>query len=217
MANITFFVITTQKNGERRRCIVETWGRRVENLNFYSDHHSNVDRCIKVSEDTTYKSGMEKQIAVLNLLGRIGIDADRWYFFCDDDTYVNTDGINNYVGTADKSFVHCNRLILGECIAGLEKFVGSLEYPSGGAGFLVHGSLLSLLIPFAYKPTVYGDVAFGLNLLSKNSSRQWYKDPGRFFSQSPETCGHDVPLKGALSYHYIKIESQFQRLYRHYG
>jgi hypothetical protein len=209
--DILFCVITTKNNENRRDNILRTWGRRADHLIFYSDHHSNNYNCIKVSENSTYSSGMEKTISILNLLGQIGYQ-NRWFYFCDDDTFVNVAALKEYASTADPRYVHCKRLILGEHLPGLEQFVGNLNYPSGGAGFLVHGSLLNFVYPFRYVRTHYGDVAFGINLYSRDIKSAWYHDAGRFFDQPPSHFGPHHPIETALSYHYVKTTEQFDNL-----
>ena len=64
---ILYSILHTQKQNDRIPNITKTWGN-AKNILFYSDHEDIECNVYKVSDNTEYSSGQEKQIKVFELL-----------------------------------------------------------------------------------------------------------------------------------------------------
>ena len=91
-------------NPQRYINVTETWGKNVDFF-FYSDHEDFDKKIIKVSDRTDYQSNEEKHINIIQYVAD-NIKGYDWYFFCDDDTFVNTKKLESFVIDLDKSCVH---------------------------------------------------------------------------------------------------------------
>lgn len=194
MNDILYCIIHTQKQDDRIGNITNTWGMR-QNIIFYSDHSIIEKNIYKVSDRTDYASGQEKQINVFNLINNKFLNYD-WYCFCDNDTFVNTNLINQIVSNLDIDSIH------GEKINHWPDD-RSLYYLSGGAGFLVSRKLIEFLYEkLKYQNTQYGDVSFGLNLRDLNinicNNSLFHGMPPDFY-QIP-----DDQIRNHCTFHYIK-------------
>jgi hypothetical protein len=82
-------ILHTEKQPEQYEAIEKTWGSRIDHM-YYSDHEDVSKNIVKVSDNSDYKSCVEKNARVFKVL----INDDRYknydyYFFVDNDTYVN--------------------------------------------------------------------------------------------------------------------------------
>lgn len=82
-------ILHTEKQPEQYEAIEKTWGSKIDHM-YYSDHEDISKNIVKVSDDCSYKSAVEKNAKVFKIL----INDDRYkdydyYFFVDNDTYVN--------------------------------------------------------------------------------------------------------------------------------
>ena len=88
MKKILYVILHTCTRPERYEAVVNTWGKDVDFI-FYADCDDEEKKIIKVSDDTSYSSNEAKHVNVIKYL----FDNDyqyEWFFFCDDDTFVNT-------------------------------------------------------------------------------------------------------------------------------
>ena len=111
---------------------MRTWGKDVSSdLLFYSDHENHQEQTIKVSNRSDYASGEEKQINVINILANNAMyNHYDWYFFCDNDTFVNTKNLSQLSKICATDTVH-------GLVATSWPQDPSLQYCGGGAGILV--------------------------------------------------------------------------------
>lgn len=129
-------ILHTEKQPERYEAVEKTWGARIDHM-YYSDHDDPDKNIVKVSHKRDYLSCVDKNARVFNVL----LKDDRYkhydyYFFVDNDTYVNeimlTSSINE--GRFDKDKIH------GHIIDRSDK--GSWMTVHGGAGYLMHRSIV---------------------------------------------------------------------------
>lgn len=201
--NILFSILHTHKQDERVDNVLETWGQN-ENVIFYSDKENLDKKVYKVSDNSEYDSGQEKQINVFKLL-KYFLDYD-WYFFCDNDTFVNTKLLK-------KQIEHYNTdKVYGEIIQCWPQD-RSLKYPSGGAGFLISNktvrTLIENILPCPFQP--YSDVALGFNL---RKLRIECEHSELFHSQKPEFYNiKKSDINNYLTFHYITNKNDMERFH----
>jgi hypothetical protein len=158
MAEINFFVLSTEQYKHRKKIIKHTWGKN-KNIIFYSDG-DDIDT-VKCSEKKDYFSAAEKTINIFekiknnNLLKfDFNLEDNSWNFFCDDDTFVNTDNLSKYIKKLDSNFVYAKQVYEKQYFCGCDLHEQStrqnlinLGYKEiiafmGGAGFLVSTQIL---------------------------------------------------------------------------
>jgi hypothetical protein len=200
---ILYCVIHSQMQEERYENIIKTWGKGCD-LIFYSDHAIPEKKIIKVSDNTTYSSGEEKQINIINTFPPELLSYD-WYFFCDNDTFVNTKKLNTFVNGCNPSKIYGK-------IGNTWPDDWSLHYFSGGAGFLMSNEVLKRMRGnLRHNNTVYGDVSIGINIRDMGIDKV-HSD--LFKSHPPAESG--VARENIINYvtfHYIKTFDQMNDLY----
>lgn len=225
---IKCIVVTCEKyHNTRVKSIQETWGTEIETL-FLSD--INLGQNIIGFEylPTGYHNlwmKFEKFFLSFDF-------TDDWYLFCDDDTFVNVNNINNLISTRDNEDVclgficHLKPGALDEfnnytgfplhSIAGDQTYL-PLTYPSGGAGFLlnknsairVQNYLKSLKESDILTPQAYNsDVTIGFWI--RNAGIKLEKIEG-FCPQNPENMEHSLDIvPNSYTYHYINPERMYE-------
>lgn len=197
---ILVLVIHSENTKERCNNIMSTWGKDVD-IFFYSDYEDLKFNVIKVSNRKDYAGCPEKIINVFNKLPESYLDYD-WYFFCDDDTFLNTRLLKATLKTFDPNYVH------GNIIEGWPEDL-SLSYPQGGAGFMISNSTFKKIRSFGViYNVVWSDVCLGLNIRSLNIKM---KHDNRFNIHPPDdsvekVCEH-------ISFHYVKSIEEIENLY----
>ena len=200
--NILYCVIHTKNHEHRMNNILETWGKNVDVL-FYSDHEDIKNNVVKVCDRSDYASGQIKAIKILHLLSKKMHQYD-WYFFCDNDTFVNTYKLHEYLQTA------CINSIHGQIINCWPNDK-NLSYPSGGAGYLVSNRIIQKLSDADFNNTIYGDVSIGLNI--RNKKIEMINSP-LFHSQRKEYYDISEDLvKDNITFHYIDSLEDMKNLY----
>jgi len=204
MKKILYCILHTEKNTDRYNNLIETWLKDIDFL-FISDNENLDKRIIKVTDDSSYKSGQIKQINGLNYIKDCELEYD-FYFFCDDDCFVNTKLMDKFILDCDKNSVWGQ---LCTCWSDDR----TLNYPLGGAGILISKeTLFSVSEPFEENKVIWGDVSLGLNLRKKNITMS-HSD--LFHSQSPSFYKiEDSDVRNHISFHYIKSKSEMEKLYQ---
>lgn len=221
MEKILYCIKTTEKYQNRVKSIKQTWIKDIEDYIFYSDHEDLSNNIIKVCEDPSY-GGLEiKGVNFYNLIKHITVGEDvkiidyyDWLFMVDDDTFVNTKNLQTFAKTADKDKVY------GEIFSydthpdnpmfSSPTFKKSSRWYSGGAGLLVHTSVLKTIEKFINYNTRHDDVSIGLTFANNGIE---LVDSDKFNSQPPEFWGNsDEDIKHKITYHHID-EDKMKSLY----
>lgn len=200
MNDILFCLDHTQIYRYRYDLVLSTWGQDVP-IQFYSDYQA--DNVIQVSEDTSFHSGEEKHVNFINHLLATELKYN-WYFFCDDDTFVNTKLLLSILPkfASDKAY--------GQIIYCWSED-WDLGYFSGGAGWLINKELLITMKPVINHKTFHSDVCLGIHM--KNLGIPMVHDE-RFRGQLPEF--YSIPESDIIkfiTFHNAKMHCDMQRLY----
>lgn len=180
--------MSTESYSDRQNTILNTWGKDVD-LFFYSEHENKDKKIIKVCDQNEV---VNKQNLIFKKIEELFYNEYEWYFFGDDDTFVNVNLILKELKTLDKEKIH------GSDIFGCWK---DLHFPSGGAGFLINNKIIHKFFNSKFYPEIKaGDVNFGLNMRDKDVMIENNK---KFHSQN-------------YNFYDIKIEEVFKYITFHY-
>lgn len=204
MKKILYLLLHTQKHEDRYKNCVNTWLQGQDYL-FYSDHEDLEKNIIKVSGRNDYGSNEEKFINVVKTLPEKYLNYE-WYYFVDNDTFVNTKKLESILETLDKNKFH------GQKIDSWSKDK-NLSYLSGGAGKLVsHKNYIDMRAKIEIKNTGFADVCMGLYMRENNKE---IENSELFKSQHPNFYNLDFSeIKNYISFHYIKSSEDMIKLYR---
>jgi len=204
MKKILVLILHGSMFQDRYNNVINTWGKDIDHI-FYSDHQDIEKNIIKVSDRVDYKSNEEKHINVFKYLIDNKTDYD-WFYFCDDDTFVNVSNLIEYAQEANDDLVH------GSVLKSTWKKDPNLIYCSGGAGYLISKKiLLEICNTIEVVGTGFADVTLGLKLRELNINTH---DDFRFKSQYPAFYGitTDEYCK-YISFHYIKEYDEMNKLF----
>lgn len=195
MKKVLYVILHGSIYKDRYHNIKDTWGKSKDCL-FYSDYEDLDKNIVKVSDRTDYHSNEEKHINSLHYVSKNMKDYE-WFFFCDDDTFVNTKKLESLLDTLDKKSVH------GSLLEGTWSIDPTLNYCSGGAGYLINSSLLSEIIEkVKVLNSGFSDVTLGLILRDlgvKSINYDFFK------SQPPHHYGISMyETHNYITFHYIK-------------
>lgn len=202
---ILYCILTSHKLNSHREWLETTWLKN-KNYLYYSDEN-NINT-IKVSNDDTYHSNEEKQINILNYiivhLNEFNYD---WFCFCDTDTWIYTQKLENVIHTLDSNIVYgeltnkqinpSNRIF---------NFFPNLQYLSGGAGWIISKHNLKEIKKFDNFKTGYSDVSVGINLTNKNIMMQNLK------GLCSKQYDQNTNFEDYLSFHYMTERKHFEEL-----
>ena len=205
MKKILFLILTTKHNEHRQRGIMSSWGQN-QDIFFYSEHEDETLNVMKVCEENNV---VIKQVSVFNKIKELFHNQYEWFFFGDDDTFVNTRPLINRLDEYEQGYVH------GVPMTGNWKLPDEtwLSYPSGGAGFLISNKIIHNFFDFDFPDVPHSDVAVGY--LMKDS--EIMLRPTYFFCyHTPEhhgICDEEIP--NYLTFHYIREPEEMLRLYNY--
>lgn len=141
-------------------------------------------------------------IKYIKFFQNMTLDYD-WYFFMDDDTFIFTDRLNEFISKFDKN----EPLYIGNRC---ENYSFPI-YMSGGAGFLLTKSLYISLIEFIRKnpenellKSIYGDLSIGLWLTNLN------KKVIEINTFNKTLHKNEDELNACISFHYLKNEDDYK-------
>lgn len=177
--DLGIFPLTCEAYEQTRvKTIMETWGSVVlSNLIFLGDREVSDSEtgsvlqldCLNPLEthpkltDNRYEDAPHK---LFNAFRHLQNEKWEWLFFCDDDTYVKTSLLEDYVDSVERKYSKNHIGVWGRDLFGNYGEDRSLHYPSGGAGYLTNKATLQRLVPFLEGaprtlPNNYGDVMLG--------------------------------------------------------
>lgn len=201
MKKILYVILHGLIYEERKLNIKNTWGKNSDCL-FYSDYEDSNLNVVKVSNRNDYHSNEEKHIKIINELNTNTPNYE-WFFFCDDDTFVNTKKLENSLDFFEKDSIH------GSVIQCWPHDI-NLMYCSGGAGYLIHNTLLKKLTNVPILNTGYSDVTLGIFLKQNNIKSI---NHNYFKSQNPNFYNiKDDELGEFISFHYIKTKEEHEHI-----
>jgi hypothetical protein len=194
MKKILYVILHTCTRPDRYDGIVNSWGQDVDFI-FYADCDNEDKKIVKVSDDSTYSSNEPKHVNVIKYL----IENDyqyEWFFFCDDDTFVNTKNLESKIESFNKEKI--SGYILHNTWARDKELI----YCSGGAGYLIHKSVLSKISEtIKMTGSGYSDVSLGICARDLGIEFENYDE---FKSQSPEYYEVELSLiKDNFTFHYV--------------
>lgn len=212
MQNYSIHIYTTDKNIDRCEYILQTWGKHVDNLFFYTDKPKEDKRYIFCTKKDDYSSHIDKNFYAFKyaLDNLQNID---WHLFIGDDTFV----YNYNLELLTKKLNKDDNSIFGEI---LHPGVGvdNLAYIGGGGGLLLNTtSLIDLIsndfITNAGKYKInYSDVITGIICVIGKIKLKHIQG---FHTHPPETYGIKNP-EDHITFHYINKKEQFYNLYEKY-
>jgi hypothetical protein len=202
MKKITYFVMTSKIYLDRQKNVSETWGKN-QDLFFYSDDDGKDEKTIKVTDKSDYWSLEEKHINIFKYLKNNFLDKE-WFFFCDDDTFVNTKKLEEFVVGCDTKSAYG---FLINCWPKMK----DLFYHSGGGGVLLHRESLNVLCEkIHHKNTMFADVTLGLNLIECGIKM---KTDEMFHSEPPLSYKIEMnQIKNNITFHHIKNFNEMFKL-----
>jgi hypothetical protein len=185
---------------ERAENIKKTWGDNVDLL-FYGDIKDIDNDMFKVTDRTDYNSNEEKFCNMFNIINTYYGNYE-WFFFCDNDTFVNTKLLFEKIDEFDENYIY------GQVINTWPQDK-TLHYLSGGAGFLISGKLIDTLNKdIEILGTNYSDVTFGKYIRENNLKM---KHSELFKSQLPEYYNIEN-IKDYITFHYVKTYDKMLEL-----
>lgn len=224
---IKYIVITCEKYHDTRvKSVRETWGNE-ENITFLSDKTIGDDI---VGFDYLIK-GYENIWMKLYEFLKKNTDFDQdWYFFTDDDTFVNKKNTNSLLDGYNPESLLClghvgalnaDATDLDGNFTGfpLHTIMGKntelpIRYVSGGAGFILSRSsmksicnYLNTLEQYQVPRSYNSDVTFGFWMRNCGIV---IKDIFGFWWTNPKELNHDIDVvKSSYTYHYISDSEMF--------
>jgi hypothetical protein len=193
MKKILYVILHTCTRPDRYDGVVNSWGKDVEFL-FYSDCDNKDKKILKVSDNSSYSSNEPKHINVIKYLVENDYQYE-WFFFCDDDTFVNTKNLEKNLDLFDRDKIN------GSILDGTWPRDRKLKYCSGGAGYLIHKTLLPIISKTIKIGSGYSDVSLGICAKELNIEFVNYDE---FKSQTPEFYKLEKTLiKDIYTFHYI--------------
>lgn len=197
MKKILYVILHTCKRPERYDGIVNSWGKDVDFI-FYADCNNEEKKIVEVYNDSTYSSNEPKHVGVIKHL----IENDyqyEWFLFCDDDTFVNTKNLENNLHLFDTNKIN------GSVLKGTWSSDKTLDYCSGGAGYVIHKTTLCK-ISDSIKSTDsgYSDVSLGICCRELNIGLNHNEN---FKSQNPSYYNQEIEtIKDIFTFHYVSPE-----------
>lgn len=204
MKKILYVILHGEVNKDRYNNVKDTWGINSDLL-FYGDYEDNKEEIIKVSDNKSYQSNEEKHVNIFKYLSQNPTYNYEWFFFCDDDTFVNVNKLEKLLTTFDVNYVH-GQLLTTNVIDD-----GPIEYLSGGAGYLIHCDLLEKISKeIKNLNTGYADLTLGVCLKNLNIpilNYEFFKSQSHIFYEYP-----DESIKNYITFHYIKTKDEMFKL-----
>jgi hypothetical protein len=206
---ILISIFSSEKHiNSRISFIKNSWLKDVDNYIIISDYDDIKNRTYQLSRDNSYVSNVEKNFKSFHFLYENFLEFD-WFINLDDDTFLNYPNLVDLVKTLPKDEI----FLLGKINEGSLPSDRSLNYCSGGAGYLFNRITLNLLrrIDDSYNRTIFADANIGF-FCRENQIKLINND--LFHPTTPSFYHYDNnKIKNSISFHYIFGE-EFNNLYK---
>ena len=206
---ILISIISTKRYLESRIKLIEnTWLKDVENYVIISDYNDESRNTVKITEDETYESNVEKNFKSFTHFYEKYNDFD-WFMNLDDDTFLNYKNLKSTL----ESYPLDEIFMLGRINYGSLPDDMSLNYCSGGAGYIFNKKTLGVLkdIDMSYNKSRFADANVGMFCRDKGIQ---IIDNELFHQREPEYYGfNDEVIKKSVTFHYI-FNEKFEQLYK---
>jgi len=191
--------ITCRAEYSRIQTIKNTWGKHWTDLIFFADFEEG-DDVIKTTDNSTYWGCEEKMVnRFKQIKNKNNYD---WYFFIDDDTFVNVSNMVNFVSQLDNNNAYGYST------------TGCLNFPffQGGAGFFISQKTFNKITidSISIKGTGYSDTVACQILKENNINLSFNND----ILNSDEAVNlNNEKFKTAITFHKIKTIETMQQYY----
>lgn len=212
--NLLVFLITTKKfRNTRIKALKDTWLQDVNYL-LFSDEEDLKENIIKVSDDDTYKSNVEKSRNAYKWMYN-NVNGINWFFGSDDDGFINVKVLKEFIKKGlDENCVYTAILNYKSNPTNLiwNLYGKEFEYPSG-SGILFSKKTLNFIYDNVNDvDNNFGDVNFG-HCLKKHNIKMLHTNlivggnPKKIWGGFVEEM--DDVIKKSISFHSIKEEEQY--------
>lgn len=228
MNNIEFIVLSCDNyKSTRVKSILDTWGKYV-NVKILMDSKSEEDNIIGYDTQKNYHGIFDKY---LNFFKYYDFNNHEYYFFTDDDTFVNLNNLKKLeLPNYNELFCICRKLCLNpdgtdiwgnqtgtniSLITG-ENILLPLYYQSGGSGFILSKSTCLSVQRYVnetknIQKCIFGDVSLGFWLRSCNvniinNKNFWWDTHENLLNNKWEKYDSD---KDVITFHYVNQENMY--------
>ena len=203
---LSVHILTTHKFKDRQKAQLDSWLQGFNDFIFYTDTClEELPNQISASDDDSYEGCADKQVNEINRIKDHKLYDDfEWFFFCDDDTFVNLNKLKKFCSEKLEAFDTCGK------VGNSWTFDPSLAYYSGGAGFLLRSDFIKNSTRITRKNGVtFSDVTVGLWL--RENDKQLNHE-SKFNSHPPEIAKKLGNEKNEITFHYIKTYEDMKAL-----
>lgn len=205
------FYTLTSSGGllERQVAQKESWLKKQDYV--YASDIENEDN-VKLSATNNHRSAEQKQLNSLKYLYQNKNNYD-WYFFGDDDTFVNTENLVNFLKELPVEISSCGSVLTAPHLC-------EWPYYSGGAGFVLRKDVMNDLSKWTDFPNSglsdisIGKLMYGKYTLSDYTDKFCGQNPfgGSCAAINPNAPHSEEKIKSNISYHYVNAE-EMKKLY----
>lgn len=191
----------------RQKALKESWLKDVSNHYIFASDEDTEDS-VKLSNRKDYYSCEEKQLRSIKFLADNRSNY-KWYFFGDDDTYVNTKNLQKLLSSFSGDSIGFVLSLLTDPFNTAFSRFGIKAYYSGGAGFCLSQRLLLQLKDRPFPPSIhYADIS-----MARLFGNTRFTHCTAFNPTTPAKLGHaDGKTLEMVTYHYVD-EAEMKRLY----
>lgn len=202
--NIIVAVTSTYKYPDRYTNILNTWAKKIDTVIIIDKDFDN-PQFIKVTDRSDYESGVDKNLETIKYFYSIKDKYD-YFIICDDDTYLNTNNIDELL----KQYLNKNNAFGIGYLQNSFTPNKNLWYFSGGAGYILSKQAVidsyNYITTSSYNRFFWGDVTLGY-IFDAIKLEKIHSD---LFSPTNSENVKDVTK--ICSFHYVKGE-EFYKLY----
>ena len=195
---LSVHILTSYKCRARQESQLSTWLQGFDDFTFYTDTClEGLPNQISASNDDSYEGCADKQVNEINRIKDHKLYDDfEWFFFCDDDTFVNLNELKKFCSEKLQAFETYGK------VGNSWPPDPSLSFYSGGAGFLLRSDFIKNSTRITRKNGLgFSDVTVGLWLRENNIK---VNHESRFNSHTPELHNKQGYEKNEITFHYIK-------------